>query len=278
MLSIRKFKRDWAAMPLHWLPGDILANHALNVLHLVLPPGELWMCRLFNRALPLVQNPELAQQVRGMVGQEAAHAAGHRDVLQHYQENGFDLRVSQARLNRIFVHLLGDRLLGKYTLGKWGTQRWLMTRLGIVAAIEHMTCALGSWAFYNVEWKRSNAFPDMIDLIKWHAAEEMEHRCVAFDLYQHLKGGYLQRVILFVLVFAALLLTWKRGTQAFLHQDLQVERRYSLRDYIASSRRGHLPSISYILGSALRYLRPGFHPQGEASTAAVQSFLQKMAS
>jgi predicted metal-dependent hydrolase len=29
----------------------------------------------------------------------------------------------------------------------------------------------------------------MIDLIKWHGSEEIEHRTVAFDLYRHLGGG-----------------------------------------------------------------------------------------
>jgi len=32
--------------------------------------------------------------------------------------------------------------------------------------------------------------PMMLDLVRWHGAEEVEHRCVAFDVYQHLGGGY----------------------------------------------------------------------------------------
>ena len=274
MLQIRKFRRDWAAMPVHWLPDDVLANHVINVLHLVLPPGELWMCRLFNRALPLVKHAELADQIRGMLGQEAAHASGHRDVLQYYEEHGFDLRPSQMRLNTLFTQSLGDKFLGRYHLSEAAERRWLLARLGIVTALEHLTCALGSWAFYNRELEKSCVFPDMISLIKWHAAEEMEHRCVAFDLYHHMGGGYTQRVLLYVLVFAVIVLTWKRGTKAFLSQDLKVERRYFLWDYMASSRRGHVPSVSYILRAFLRYLRPGFHPQGEASTEVVEAYLK----
>ena len=209
-----------------------------------------------------------------MVGQEAAHAKGHRDVLQQYEARGFNLSVSKNRLNFIFNQLLGDRFLGKFALGKKAARRWLLARLGIVAAIEHLTCALGSWAFFNPALEKDCICPDMVQLIKWHAAEEIEHRCVAYDLYRHLGGGYLQRVALYWMVFLAFLLTWKRGTQAFLRQDPRVEQKYSVRDYRASSKRGHLPPIAYMLRASLRFMRLGFHPCTEASTAAVQDFLQ----
>ena len=40
----------------------------------------------------------------------------------------------------------------------------------------------------------------MIDLIKWHGSEEIEHRTVAFDLYRHLGGSYIARYYLSVAV------------------------------------------------------------------------------
>jgi predicted metal-dependent hydrolase len=43
---------------------------------------------------------------------------------------------------------------------------------------------------------RLGADPEMVDLVKWHGAEEIEHRTVAFDLYRHLGGGYIARYYL----------------------------------------------------------------------------------
>ncbi|MFZ5601010.1 MAG: metal-dependent hydrolase [Pseudomonadota bacterium] len=275
MLNARPFIRDWSHTPLHWVPDDILATHVLNVLHLVLPSGELWMCRTFNKALPLIRDEQLKQDVQGMVRQEGAHASSHRAVLGWYERNGFDFSLSHRRLEHIFTVLLSDRPLGCLTLrGKW-IQRWLLLRLGVVAAIEHLTCALGSWAFYNETLEKDGADSGMVELIKWHGAEEIEHRCVALELYRHLGGGYCQRTILFLLVFGAMVLTWMRGARAFLRQDAAALPCYGLRGYRESARRGHLPSVSFILRACMRYFRPGFHPESEASTQDAQSYLAR---
>ncbi len=60
--------------------------------------------------------------------------------------------------------------------------QWDLFRLGIMATVEHMTCVLGKYALYNKEWERLVLMPNMLDLVKWHGAEEIEHRTVAFDL------------------------------------------------------------------------------------------------
>ena len=36
--------------------------------------------------------------------------------------------------------------------------------------------------------------PVMLDLLRWHGAEEVEHRSVAFELFQHVSGSYVRRV------------------------------------------------------------------------------------
>ncbi len=59
---------------------------------------------------------------------------------------------------------------------------------------------MGKYALYNTEWERLGADPNMLDLVKWHGAEEIEHRSVAFDLYRHLGGGYIARYYLSVVV------------------------------------------------------------------------------
>ena len=58
-LEQRKVRFDFANTPLHWVPSEPEASHIMNSLHLILPAGEFWFCRVYNKALPLVTDPQL---------------------------------------------------------------------------------------------------------------------------------------------------------------------------------------------------------------------------
>ena len=36
---------DFSSVPMHYIPGEVLATHVINVMHLVLPEGERAMAR-----------------------------------------------------------------------------------------------------------------------------------------------------------------------------------------------------------------------------------------
>ncbi len=52
-------------------------------------------------------------------------------------------------------------------------------------------------------WDKAD--PAMADLFRWHLAEEVEHRCVAYDLFEHLLtnkfGFYISRQAIMMAVF-----------------------------------------------------------------------------
>ncbi len=56
----------------------------MNVLHMLLPSGELWFCRLYNKALPLVSDARLRDDVQGFIRQEAMHSRAHDGAIQRY--------------------------------------------------------------------------------------------------------------------------------------------------------------------------------------------------
>lgn len=258
---------EGAGSPVVWIPSQKFASYVLNVTHIVLPPGELWFCRLFNQALPLVEDESLRQQVKGFVTQEGAHARAHRNVLGDYEQQGWDFSVSRGRLALIFNRLLGEKVLGRWQpRGRWKF-RWLRMRIGMVAAIEHITCVLGAWILNNRNIAGADADPVMLQLLLWHGAEEVEHRAVAHDLYMALGGSNGGRMFWFVLVLLAVILTWKRGTQVFIRQDREGPRCYGFRTYVQVSREGYLPTVGYLTKSFLRYFRWHYHPQHEGSVA-----------
>src|SRR3954447_4859459 len=90
VLTPRDVHFDWDALLMHWIPGEPMATHVVNVLHLLLPDGERWFVRTFTVALPLVKDQALREQVLGFVGQEAIHAEAHQGVLEHLRAKGLD--------------------------------------------------------------------------------------------------------------------------------------------------------------------------------------------
>lgn len=277
MLTQRHFTDPEDPVNVVWIPGQPFASYVLNVSHLVLPPGELWFCRIFNQSLGYIDDPTLKNNVKGFIHQEGMHAKSHRNILQEFEHQGLDFRPSKQRLNGIFQGLLGDKALGKYEMRGKMVFRWLRMRVGIIAAIEHITCVLGNWILNNHQLAQHKADPAMLEILKWHGAEEVEHRCVAFDLYRHFGGGYWSRNVWFVLVLMVILLTWKRGTQVFLQQsEPERTRGYGFRAYLRASRLGLVPPVLYLCRQFLRYLKPGYHPMSEGNEVQARQVLSKL--
>ncbi len=64
-------------------------------------------------------------------------------------------------------------------------QNHLIERLAIIAAVEHITAFLGDWVLNADGLDRAGIHPTMLDLLRWHGAEEVEHRSVAYDVMRY---------------------------------------------------------------------------------------------
>ncbi|MCK8679766.1 metal-dependent hydrolase [Streptomyces lichenis] len=272
-LKARKVSFDWADTPLHWVPGDPFTTHTINVLHLLLPAGERWFVHVYRQVLPYIRDERLHADVIGFIGQEAMHAQAHDDVLPQLRRLGLDPTPYTAEVDWLFEKLLGDRALPPGKARRW----WLMERVALIAAIEHYTAFLGDWVLNAEELDRRGADPMMLDLLRWHGAEEVEHRSVAFDLFMHVDGGYRRRARTWATAFAALVFLWQRGTRFFMANDPALpagsSRRATVGDFVRRGRQGVLPSTPAMLRSIPTYLSRSYHPSQEGSTAQAVAYL-----
>ena len=273
VLHARDVHFDWSELDLHWIPGEPFATHVINVLHLLLPEGERWLVEVFKQAVPHITDDELRQQVLGFIGQEAVHAEAHAGVLDHMEAHGLDPRPYVEQIAWLFRVVLGDR-----NLSDAREFAWLRTRLAVIAGIEHYTAVLGQWVLDARKLDQVGTDPTMLDLLRWHGAEEVEHRAVAFDLYMHVDGGYTRRALAMGVAAVALASLWVRGVGFLVANDPYLKGRinglrprasWALRD----GRRGLIPHLGRLARAIPDYLRRRYHPSQHGSTSQAVAYL-----
>ncbi|EHR50738.1 putative metal-dependent hydrolase [Saccharomonospora marina XMU15] len=261
-IRARDMDFTWGDVPMHYIPGHIVATHVYNCMHLLLPEGEKVMSRALAQALPYIDDPRLHEEVIGFIGQEATHADNHRGVLDRLVDLGLDPSPVLTRLDKILDVIMTD----------FGNERvrhqLLCERLALFSALEHYTAVWGKFFLQSQGLADSGIHPMLLDLLRWHGAEEVEHRSVVYDAYLHLDGGYARRARMAVFgslaLFATgmLTLTWLVVNDPELRRNRNPIRRYFtpvLRG-IAATRGKIIPNVTSFLTELPTYLKPGFHP------------------
>lgn len=286
-LKARRVQFDLSSTPAYWIPDDPFSSHLINGIHLILPAGELWFCRVYNKALPYVSNPQLRADVEGFIRQEAIHSRTHSKAEPYLQRHHFDTQAFRTKIEWLFERFLGDAPLTLKVLKHQRLEKhWLIMRVGIIAAIEHFTGALGQWTLDNTSWDKAD--PVMADLFRWHLAEEVEHRTVAFDLFEHLcktqLGFYISRQALMAIVFPLMIYVLAEGGQSLARQgkdeySMWMARKSLLRLIIEMERIGrkteNVPTFTFLLHATARWVSPNFHPISEGNTQQALDYLAR---
>lgn len=268
----RKVHFDFSGSPLHWIPGHPVASDLIGVLNVILPAAERWFVATLNEALPLVKDPKLAEDIRGFSGQEAIHADVHERALHEFMvAKGFDPAPMLQQVDFVF----GKMLRPSTSPDPRRRHNHLIDRLWFIAAIEHYTAVLGDFAL-NSTWDDHGADPAIVDMLRWHGAEEVEHRNVAHDVAVYFSDSYWNRVSAMMLASGFLLLAFQRFAWYLLKTDPEARlgwwqvqwQRYQ------DSKLGLLPHYRKLFGTnTLAYLRPGFTPDKLGSTAQAVAYL-----
>ena len=210
--------------------------------------------------MPLITDPKLRADADGFLRQEVLHSRSHNTVINYFTE---ELRIDVSPFtkfsDRIFKGMLDKKPFGL----PWGgnSRFWLRQQLGIISALEHFFSYAGQWAIEAKALDEAHADPVMLDLLRWHGAEEVEHRRVAFDIYQHLGGGYFVRCLLMILTVPLLLVLLMSGCRFMFKKDpLPGKPRSIILGWFASAKQGRLPGFWILIKHCFVYFKPGFDP------------------
>ncbi|OBY76112.1 metal-dependent hydrolase [Acinetobacter gyllenbergii] len=267
---------DFAATPSHWIYDDPMASQMLNVINPITPAPERWFCQTFRDALPFVQDQQLKAAVMAFIKQEGAHSYGHTLGTRHIEALGIDLSQYSEMMSWIFNDLLGSKPLGYALKHARLKSMWLNTRLAMVAAAEHLTGVLGHWVLNAEGLQQAPVDQQMLRLLLWHGAEEVEHREVADAMFRHLSNNLVLRTGAAVFTFPLFIVLAYIAVETLVAKDPQLPHRFRYNDYFRAARQDRVPRASYIARACLRYFHPKHSPLNEGSTAQALAYLNNM--
>ena len=257
----RSFATNADRVPRHWFGGRKAVTRFLDGLSIFFPAGERFFVASVRAHEKRVTEPELLAAMRAFVQQEGIHTREHVHYNEMLRAEGLPIEEMETRVKRLLSFVSRN------------TPR--RRQLAVTCALEHFTALLGHVLLSEGDLEGADA--EMAALWRWHAAEENEHKAVAFDLYRTVGGRYPERVLV---MLAATLIFWGKVAE---HQV-----RLMRADGIATDAREWVDLVSFLLVSPgplrrlavpyLHYFRPGFHPNDLDAREALSRFYATCAS
>lgn len=245
-ITPRKLDHRFATVPKKWFGGYAVASHLANGVNLLFPAGERFFVRSVYHYLDKIEDPALRAAIKGFGGQEGRHAKAHEDYFDTLRAQGYDL----DRFLR-FYEWLSYKLVERFASPA--------LRLSATAAAEHFTAIMAEGAASDPLFEL--AHPAMRQLLLWHAAEELEHKSVAYDVLQQVAPSYPLRVAGLAISTAMLAGMWWIATLMLLRQD-GIGPRQALAELRELRRtRKTKPFFRRVFVAGIRaYLARDFHP------------------
>jgi uncharacterized protein len=245
----RRFGRAGVA-PRLWHGGRVEATAIYNALSTTFPKGEAFFVesvRAFRDGAP----SKLAEEIRAFTKQEAIHSREHDAFNKRAAKAGYDLSKLEARVEQRLALTEG---------------RPAVVSLAATMALEHFTAILAHELLADPT-HLAGADAHAAELWRWHAAEEIEHKAVAYDTWLHATRGWgswkrwTVKARIMLLVTRNFLVDRTAGALELMRQDgMQGFRAWAMLLWHLWVRPGMFRKIA---GAWVRFFLPGFHPWNE---------------
>lgn len=251
-------------LPKLWAVNNQLITFSHCIFSVIITEGERFFIRSISAFRDQVRDEGLREEIELFVRQEAMHTRQHIAFNDAIRRFGFNVDRIERHTRR-FLRLVETCL----------TRR---AALAVTVFLEHLTTMLAETGYrfpeYRTEWHLGAR-----DFWTWHGLEELEHKAVAFDVFEHVGGGYITRVsaaCLVLLVLAALPLTlvgdWIRFAR-FPTEKAPTKLTDKFREYPTLRRR----TLAFFVQYLFAYFKPGFHPWKNDSKAHIDLWISYIA-
>ena len=158
-----------------WFAGHPFKTAWFNAMSITFPLGEKFFIDSVRYYADQIEDPKLQAEIRNFCGQEGFHRREHERYNQELcRRRGYDLDYLEGRLERNIER--AKKMLSP------------LEQLASTAALEHITAIMAESGLSPDNPMIQSQDPAMQALWDWHAAEEMEHKSVAFDVYRAVGG------------------------------------------------------------------------------------------
>ncbi len=187
-ILVRKVRFDFPEnFKPYWNPERPVFSQLANGASLLLPYMEPFIIHAVREATKEIEDPELLEEARAWMGQEAHHFRQHRRFNEVLIAAGYpELRERELQMEREYEAL---------------RKRSRKFQVAYTAGFEVMALSIAHTLIENRDYFFKGADSAVASLWLWHLIEEIEHKNLAHDIYLHLYGGHLYRAYG---VFAAL--------------------------------------------------------------------------
>jgi predicted metal-dependent hydrolase len=254
----RRFGRN-SATPRLWHGGRVEATAIYNALSTTFPKGEAFFVesvRAFRNGAP----PRLADEIKAFTTQEAIHSREHDAFNKRAAQSGYDLSKLESQVEK---RLAVTR------------DKPPIVSLAATMALEHFTAILAHELLADPR-HLEGAEQETADLWRWHAAEEIEHKGVAFDTWLYATRDWPRwkrwklkaRVMLFIT--RNFVVDRTAGALELMRQDgVTGPRAWRLLLNYLWLRPGMFRKIA---GAWVKFFLPGFHPWKEDDSELIASY------
>lgn len=171
----RRFGRE-DATPRWWHGGNPAATAMYNALSAIFPLGEAFFVESVRNFRDGAPEP-LASEIRAFTTQEVIHSREHLAFNRRAANAGFDLKP------------LEERVSARLSLTR---SRPPIVSLAATMALEHFTAILAHELLADPR-HLAGADAESAALWRWHSAEEIEHKGVAYDTWLHATKAWPRR-------------------------------------------------------------------------------------
>ena len=190
----------------HWNKDKPEFSHIVNAASLAMPYLEPYLIQSMREARPKISDPILQRDLDLYIIQEATHSKQHKK---------FNKTISDAGYTSVtgIEHTLAN------DYKKLALTRSLRFNLAYAEGFESMALAIGHMLIEDREHLFGHSDSNVASLVLWHFVEEIEHKNVAFDVFDHLYGSYIWRMIGLFYASTHIFLRTGQAYRALLKED-----------------------------------------------------------